>query len=640
MCGICGALSFSPPPVTADTLQAMCSALRHRGPDDEGVWTAPVGDEDGPRGWVGLGHRRLAVIDPTPRSRQPLGNEDGSIRLVCNGEIYNHRELRRGLEARGHRFRSGSDCEVIPHLYEEEGPAAASRLNGMFAFGLWDGKRRRLWLCRDRLGIKPLVYAGDETRLLFASEIPPLLKTGWVAGGLDRRALALYLAFNYIPAPATAFRGIRKLEPAGSLVLEEGRGIDVTRWWRLPPESSPASGPAAAGTRILLRRALGEAVAGCLLADVPVGAFLSGGLDSGIVLGLMSRLAGGGVPTFTISYPEDPAWDESEAARRIAAFFDCEHHEIPLRGRDLEEAALAVLEGCEEPFADSSAIPTWIVSREAARRVKVVLSGDGGDELFAGYRSYLALRWRSRYRRIPAAIRRGLVLPLLERLPDGRGSRVRETLRRLKKFVRSAEEDELAGLLALKEVIPGPLRRRLAPAGLDSEDPALSWVRALWERHPADPINRMLATDLYDSLPGDMLAKVDRMSMAHGLEVRVPLLDHRVVELAFAIPGTAKMRCGVTKALLREAFGEVLPPGHARRPKAGFEAPLGRLLRGGLAPLVACALDPRRVREQGFLDPAAVGEILALHRRGRTDSDWMVWNLLVLQSWLDRHGLG
>lgn len=636
MCAICGAVSFSPQPIAADTLRAMCAAQRHRGPDDEGMWIAPVGAAGENRGWVGLGHRRLAVIDPAPRSRQPLGNEDGSLRLVCNGEIYNHRELRCKLEARGHRFQSGSDNEVILHLYEEEGPAAVSRLNGMFAFGLWDGKRRRLWLCRDRLGIKPLVYARDGARLLFASEIPALLASGWIPRALDRRALALYLAFNYIPAPATAFQGIRKLEPAGSLVFEEGGAMASERWWRLFPE--PEAAPDVAEMQGRLYRALEEAVSGCLCADVPVGAFLSGGLDSGIVVGLMSRLAGRTVPTFTIAYPEDPAWDESGAARRLARFFGCEHHEIPLRRRDLLEAALAVLEGSEEPFADSSAIPTWIVSREAARHVKVVLSGDGGDELFAGYRSYLAACWRSRYRNIPAGIRAGLIRPLLERLPDGRGSRLGEMLRRAKKFVRAAEENELEGLLALKEVIPASLRRRLAPSGPEPEDPALTWVRGLWERHPADPVNRMLATDLYDSLPGDMLAKVDRMSMAHSLEVRVPLLDHRVVELAFAIPGTAKMRRGVSKSLLRETFRDLLPPGHARRPKAGFEVPLGRLLRDGLVPLVAQILDPRRVREQGFLDPAALEEILAIHRRGKTDCDWMVWNLLVLQRWLDRHG--
>ncbi len=638
MCGICGIVALEPRTAPEEALRAMCTAQRHRGPDDEGVWTSCFAASGGERGWVGLGHRRLAVIDPEARSRQPLADEEGSIRLVCNGEIYNHRELRAELERRGHRFRSGSDSEVIIHLYEEEGVEAASRLHGMFAFGLWDHRRRRLWLCRDRLGIKPLVWAGDGRRLLFASEVGPLLASGLIARRLDRRALALYLAFNYVPAPATALRGIQKLEPAASLVLEEGR-VQIRSWWRLPP---PAKAGAHDGTALARRlsQALAEAVSACLLADVPVGAFLSGGLDSGVVVGLMSRLGAGPVSTFTIGYPEHPSWDESAAARRLARFFGCDHHEIPVRGRDLLEAALGVLERLDEPFADSSAIPTWIVSREAARRVKVVLSGDGGDELFAGYRSYLAARWRDPYRKIPPAIRGRLLRPLLERLPDGRGFRVGELLRRAKKFVRAAEGDAIDGLLALKEVIPAPLRRRLLSLPQPGEDPARLWVRNLWERRPDDPLNRMLAADLYDSLPGDMLAKVDRMSMAHSLEVRVPLLDHRVVELAFGIPGPVKLRGGVTKVLLRETFRDLLPPGHTRRPKAGFEAPLGWLLRGGLAPRIEQALAAKRVREQGILDPAAVGELLDLHRRGGTDTDWMIWNLLVLQSWLERDGGG
>ncbi len=638
MCGICGAVAFDPPAIPADALRAMCSAQRHRGPDDEGIWTASFRGLKGEPGGVGLGHRRLAVIDPAPRSRQPLANEDGSVQLVCNGEIYNFRELRRDLEARGHRFRSGSDGEVILHLYEEEGFAAAARLNGMFAFALWDGNRRRLWLCRDRLGVKPLVWAGDGRRLCFASEVRALLASGLVPRVLDRRALALYLAFNYVPAPATALQGISKLEPASSLIVEEGK-TRLERWWRLP---APAEFPEedGAGLQRRLMQTLEEAVGGCLLADVPVGAFLSGGIDSGIVVALMSRRSPQPVATFTVGYPEDPAWDESGAARRLARFFGCEHHEIPARRRDLLEAALAVLGEIDEPFADSSAIPTWIVSREAARRVKVVLSGDGGDELFAGYRSYLAGCWRSRYRRIPPGIRRRLIRPLLSCLPDGRETRLGEMVRRAKKFVRAAEADEIDGLLALKEVIPGPLRRRLAPVTEETPDPARIWVQSLWERHRGDPLNRMLATGLYDSLPGDMLFKVDRMSMAHSLEVRVPLLDHRVVEFAFALPGRLKMPRGVPKALLRTACRDLLPPGHAERPKAGFEVPIGRLLRDGLAPVVARSLDGKRIREQRILDSAAVGEILAIHRRGKTDSDWMVWNLLVLQSWIDRYGIG
>ena len=565
-----------------------------------------------------------------------MANEDGTIRLTYNGEIYNYNELRRELEAKGHRFRSDSDTEVVVHLYEEEGVEAVRRLNGMFAFGLWDERRRRLWLCRDRIGIKPLVYSWDGGRLLFASEIRALLTDPAVDRTLDREALMLYLAFNYVPAPRTMFNGVRKLEPGCSLVLEGGR-VEISRYWGLPDPAEEAKPADPARLRSRLVELVSDSVAGCMLADVPVGAFLSGGIDSGIVVALMARLSQSPVKTFTIGFDGDGLYDETAAARRVAAMYGTEHHEIRVRQQDMLDALPGVFGASAEPFADSSAIPTFLVARETRRHVKVALSGDGGDELFGGYRSYLAEGWRARYRMLPALLREAFIEPVIAALPDSRESRVGETLRRVKKFVRAAKGPFDERLLALKEISPGDVRSRLVRGGVNGVDPALAWVRQLLGRCTGDAVNRMLATDLIDSLPGDMLTKVDLMSMAHSLEVRVPLLDHRVVELAFRIPGAEKLRGGVTKRVLKEAFAPLLPPGHTRLPKSGFEIPISRWLRTELKFLVDRYLSEERIRDQGIFEADVVQDLVRSHRQAKTDTSWALWNLIVFQKWHESH---
>jgi asparagine synthase (glutamine-hydrolysing) len=632
MCGICGIISRDGRLFEPAALKAMGEAIERRGPDDSGIFIRPNGAavDSGVR--VGLGHQRLSIIDLSPAGRQPMGNEDGTIWLTYNGEIYNYKDLRRELEGKGHRFRSDSDTEVVIHLYEEEGLDAVKRFNGMFAFGLWDEKKQRLWLCRDRVGIKPLVYSWNGTHLLFASEIKALLADPTVDKELDHEALMLYLAFNYVPAPLTMFRGIRKLEPGCSLTLENGT-LAVSRYWSLPqlPES-----PDPADVGRLQRRlvdTLSAAVAGCMLADVPVGAFLSGGIDSGIVVALMARLSAQPVKTFTIAVDDDPRFDESLAARRVADMYRTEHHEIRVRQRDMLDVLPDVLESFDEPFADSSAIPTYLVSRETRRHVKVALSGDGGDELFAGYRSYLAEYWRARYRMVPAFLRESIIEPVIAALADSRETRIGETLRRAKKFIRATHGPFDERLLALKEVFPAPTRQTLL-AGRDGEiDPALAWVRHLLSRSSGDAINRMLATDLIDSLPGDMLTKVDLMSMANSLEVRVPLLDHHVVELAFEIPGPEKLRRGITKHVLKETFKDLLPTGHTRQPKSGFEIPISRWLRTDLSFMVDRYLSEERIRDQGIFDVAVVQDLVRSHRQAKTDTSWMLWNLIVFQQW-------
>ena len=633
MCGVCGHVRLNHQPVEEQSIRAMCAAIALRGPDDAGVRTHAEG---GPGIRWGLGHQRLSILDLSCAAHQPMANEDGTIWLTYNGEIYNYPELRRELELKGHRFRSDADTEVLIHLYEEEGVESVRRLNGMFAFGLWDEKRQRLWLCRDRLGIKPLVYSWDGSRLLFASEIKALLVDPAVNRELDREALRLYLAFNYVPAPLTMFQGIRKLEPGCSLVLENGN-IAITRYWSLPRQveiPEPLDPPR---LRQRLVDALSQAVAGCMLVDVPVGAFLSGGIDSGIVVALMARQSSTPVKTFTIGFTGDGLYDETARARRLAAMYGTEHHEYRMGRREMLDVLPEVLGTLDEPFADSSAIPTYIVSREIRRHVKVALSGDGGDELFAGYRSYLAEHWRKRYRLVPSLLRESVVEPLIAALPDSRETRAGEAVRRAKKFLRVARGPFDERLLALKEVFPASTRQHLLMEKGHGTDPALAWVRQLLERCPGDAVNRMLATDVIDSLPGDMLAKVDLMSMANSLEVRVPLLDHRVVELAFQIPGPEKLRGGLTKRVLKEAFEELLPPGHTEQPKSGFEVPISRWLRTDLSFMIDRYLSEERIRDQGLFDFDTVHDLVASHRHGTTDTSWMLWNLIVFQNWMEPH---
>jgi asparagine synthase (glutamine-hydrolysing) len=632
MCGICGKIGINREDVTFGGLRAMADKIVYRGPDDSGFRFESFKDSSEQIVTIGLGHKRLSIIDLSAAARQPMTNEDGTIWLTYNGEIYNYKELRRELEAKGHRFRSDSDTEVVIHLYEEEGLDAVRRFNGMFAFGLWDQKKQRLWLCRDRVGIKPLVYSWDGDRLLFASEIKALLVDRTVDKELDREALMLYLAFNYVPAPRTMFRGIRKLAPGCSLVLEDGK-LAVSRYWSLP-QTPDRSDPADVGR--LQRRlvdTLSAAVSGCMLADVPVGAFLSGGIDSGIVVALMARQSSRPVKTFTVGFADDRRYDETERARRVADMYGTEHHEFRIHQRDMLDVLPEVLGALDEPFADSSVIPAYLVSRETRRHVKVALSGDGGDELFAGYRSYLGEYWQARYRMLPALLRESIIEPVIAALPDSRETRVGEILRRAKKFIRAARGPFDERLLALKEVIPAPKRGRLLAGGGNGTDPALAWVRHLLGRSSGDAINRMLATDMIDSLSGDMLAKVDLMSMANSLEVRVPLLDHHVVELAFEIPGSEKLRRGITKHVLKETFKNLLPPGHTRQPKSGFEIPISRWLRTDLRFLVDHYLSEERIHDQGLFDFDIVHDLVSSHRQGTTDTSWMLWNLIIFQKW-------
>lgn len=646
MCGICGKICLDGQIVDRRLIERMCRALTHRGPDDAGVYLQN-GDDGQAAVNIGLGHRRLSIIDLSPMGRQPMSNEDGTVWIAFNGEIYNYKPLRKTLEQKGHRFKSDTDTEVIVHLYEEKGVDAVRELNGMFAFALWDRAAARIWLCRDRIGIKPLVYTWNGSSLTFASEIKALLCDRSIPKELDDEALYLYLAFNYVPAPHTMFTGIRKLLPGHSLILEEGR-VEVNRYWDVPIQETkdrPARDDRCDITALQaeLKKALDDAVRLRMAADVPLGAFLSGGIDSSIIVALMARASARSVKTFSIGFADDGMFDETRYARGVADMYRTDHREFKLTARDMLDVFPSVLDCFDEPFADSSAIPTFIVSRETRNHVTVALSGDGGDELFAGYRSYLGQYWHRRYMMIPAVIRNGVIERLAAALPDARDNPVLEYARRLKKFVKGAHGSFSHRVLALKEIFPADLRRRIAAqsnpkaGGNPGVDPALALTRGLLEAWPGDAINQMLYADVKDSLPCDMLTKVDWMSMKNSLEVRVPFLDHRVVALSFKIPGSLKLRRATTKRVLKETFKDLLPPGLLRRPKAGFEIPISRWLRTDLRFLMERYLNEERIRSHNIFDFSVIAELQNQFFTRKTDTAWMLWNLIVFEYWYERY---
>ncbi len=634
MCGICGKLDLSGKPIPKALLENMCEAIAYRGPDDKGVLLDPP---------VGLGHQRLSIVDPSASGHQPMSNEDGTIWLVYNGEIYDFQLLRSLLRDRGHRLSSRTDAEVLIHLYEDEGLDCLHRLNGMFAFALWDAPRKRLWLGRDRLGIKPLCYFWDGRRLVFGSEIKAILCDPDVPRQIDREGLDLYLSLNYVPPPWTLFHGIKKLPPGSHLLVEEGR-LTVTPYWDIRgQEDQPAHQAARSKThsdpkdfREALFHSLDAAVQRRLIADVPLGAFLSGGLDSSIIVGLMARHMDRPVKTFSIGFKDLPSFDETAYARTVADFHGTDHHEFRLDHRDVLDAFPKVLENLDEPFADSSAVPTYILSRETRNHVTVALSGDGGDELFAGYRMYQGEAWAHAYGRLPGFVRNGLISPLVSALPERRNTPGLETARRAKKFVRGMSRSFPDRFCAWREIFPLVQREALLrkPLRKDLYRELVSEAAARCaDLFPDDSVNRMLYLDVRGLLHADMLTKVDRMSMANSLEVRVPMLDHTVVQCAFHMPGGVKLRGRTGKAILLETFRELLPRSLLQRPKMGFEMPINAWLRKDLRFLVDEYLNEALIEKQGVFDAKVVSELVRRHMGGYQDTSWHLWNLIVFSHW-------
>jgi asparagine synthase (glutamine-hydrolysing) len=599
----------------------MTAAIRHRGPDGDGFWSDAR---------AALGHRRLSIIDRAGGA-QPLGNEDLSVQVVFNGEIYNHHEIRAQLEARGHRFRTRSDGEVIVHGWEEWGTSCAERLHGMFAFALWDSARGELYAARDRLGKKPLFWAELDGALHFASEIKSLRRSPAWDGEIEPRALEGYLSLGYVPAPWTLYRHVKKLEPAHWMHLAGGR-LDLRRYWDIPAFDS--DGRPEGEILAELEGAVHDAVAARLESEVPLGAFLSGGIDSGLVVSFMAGAMSERPLTVSVGF-DDSAHNELEAAARVAGRFSTRHHPEILTPR-LDEMLDTVLRGCDEPFADSSAIPTFYVCAGARRHVTVCLSGDGGDETFGGYDfRYVPHAWEDRARRLlPGRPLRRVVRGLGHAWP--RSPRLPRALRLgtlLENVGLDPADAYYSDLCFLK-----PADARLALGEAPDRDPRRSpvyeLVTAPYRRCPSPSVvQRAQYADLMVYLPNDPLVKVDRMSMQHGLEVRCPLLDHRVVELAFRVPTSVKMPGLRAKHLLRRLAERRLPPENLHLPKRGFTAPVARWLAGPDSERFASEVLGPDGALVGLLDLDVLRRWLGEHRSGRADRSYVLWAAWVLDRW-------
>ena len=611
MCGICGIAKAS---AAADPtrLAAMSATLIHRGPDSDGTFV------DGP---VALAARRLSIID-LETGDQPLANEDSTVHVVQNGEIYNYRELRAELEQTGHRFRTRSDTEVLAHLYEERGERFPERLRGMFAIALWDAARRRLLLARDRFGIKPLYYRARAGTLEFASELRALPR-----GEIDLDALEAFLAFNSIPSPLSIFRDIRKLPP-GHVLVWEGGDLRLERYAR--PAPAPASQLRHDDEGILaeeLRARLRDSVRAHLVADVPVGVLLSGGVDSGALAALAAQESGEPLRTFSIGF-EETSFDELSDARLVAERYSTHHRELVLR----PHAALllpALAEAFDEPFADSSALPTYLVSQLAAQDVKVALCGEGGDELFGGYYTYVADRLAER----TAGLAR-LARPLVELLPSS--NRRASFDYRVKRFTRAAHLPPLERHHAWKEIFSDDARAELT-GRRSPYDPLDLYRERFSETEGAELLARLQDVDLGLYLVDDLLVKTDRASMAHSLEARVPFLDPLVAGFALQLPDRRKVRGLRKKVLLRRAVEPLLPRKIVQGRKRGFSIPAAAWLRGELEPFARATLSAETLRRQGFFRPEAVERVLAAHVSGREDLSRQLWGLMAFTLWHERH---
>jgi asparagine synthase (glutamine-hydrolysing) len=618
MCGICGIANADGASPDVEALRKMNGRLVHRGPDSDGLF------EDG---GVGLAMRRLSIID-LEGGDQPISNEDGSVTVVQNGEIYNYRELRAELERRGHRFATHSDTEVLVHLYEEHGDELVERLRGMFALALWDGRERRLLLARDRFGIKPLYYRHLDGTLSFASELKALMLQPGFSREIDPRAVAAYLAFNSIPAPLTIFAEARKLA-AGTLAVWRDGELSQARYARPAPVEA---GDARRGPEDVLaeelRETLRDSVCAHLVADVPVGVLLSGGVDSAGIVALAAGEQAEPVKTFSVGF-EEASFDELERARLVAERYGSDHHEIVLRP-DAVELFPKLVEAFDEPFGDSSALPTYLVSELAAGEVKVALSGEGGDELFGGYYTYVADLLAPRIGGLAA-----LAAPLIERLPSA-DSKVSFDYK-AKRFARGAKLPPLERHHAWKEIFPRPLQAALLGARDPGWDPVDVYRERYAETAGAEPLARLQDVDLGIYLVDDLLVKTDRSSMAHSLELRVPFLDNEVAATALGLATPLKVRGLAKKRLLRRALAPLLPKEVLRGPKQGFSIPVAAWLRGPLQPFAREVLSAETLSRQGWLDPAVVKAQLDAHCAGGEDLSRRLWGLIAFTLWFDRY---
>ena len=632
MCGITGA-AWTPTatPVEESTLRRMTAAIAHRGPDDDGHYVSAKGGA--------LGHRRLSIID-LAGGHQPLSNEDATVWIAFNGEIYNYRELQPDLIAQGHRFHTSSDTETIVHLYEQYGVDCVHKLRGMFAFAIWDEIRQELFLARDRLGKKPLIYRHEAGRLLFGSELKSLLQVPGSPREIDPVALADYLALQYVPYPKSILKGYAQLPPAHWARFTVRTGdLTIQRYWTPPYEDQPLNeGESSIPTtdhewRTCLRETLTEAVRLRLRSDVPLGAFLSGGIDSTIITGLMQQQSSRPVQTFSIGFPVRQ-FDERTFAREAAKKLGTEHHEMVVDPSAVQLLP-KLIHHYDQPFADSSAIPTMYLAEFTRKHVTVALTGDGGDELFSGYDRYLAVRLASRVDLLPRWLRAPLTHPVWQRIPASVQQKSRR--RRLKRFLDVLGQSPQRRYLNWISIFDDTRRADLFSPELQQQlgdHDAAEFILSAYARHPLnDMVRRTTAVDVDTYLPADILVKVDIASMAYGLECRSPFLDQHVAELAARMPQRLKLRGGTGKWILRDVFRDVLPDSITRRPKMGFGVPLDHWFRNELKDFVSETLLSTRCLQRGYFRPDAVRRLIEEHVSSQWDHSARIWSLLVLELW-------
>mgnify|MGYP005850845135 FL=1 len=618
MCGLCGILTLDGAPVPRDVLAAMNATLVHRGPD-QGAEVI--------RGACGLANRRLAVLDLSPEAALPMHSADGAITLAYNGEIYNYPDLRRTLEAAGVSLHTHSDAEAVIVLYQRHGLGFVEHLRGMFALALWDAARQQLVLARDRLGKKPLFYTQDGERLIFASEIKALLRHPDVPRRPARDLTALLLAYGYVPAPQTFFEGIVALPPGHLLVCQGGR-ISTTAYWT-PPQTASADPHARAEDYVeMLRATLDEAVRLRLLSDVPLGAFLSGGLDSSLIVALMARHMTERVKTFAIGFAGEPSFDETAHARRVAELLGTDHHEFIVEPDAIRLLPFLVWHH-DQPFADSSAIPTYLVSQHTRAHVTVALTGDGGDELFAGYERFHAAGLAARYRRLPA-LARGAIGRVTRALPEA--TSYRGFTQRARRFVQGAEQEPRAAYFDWVRAFDD-----VQIAALLVDPPAANPTAHFAAHfHPDDLRDftaQLLDVNLRTYLPDDLLVKADRSSMAASLEARSPFLDQELLALAARVPSNLKLCRGVTKAILKQLAAGLLPPEIVNRPKHGFGVPIGRWFREDLRQYARDVLLNPQTLSRGYFHESAVRALLDEHESGQRNHGARLWMLLTFEWW-------
>ncbi len=626
MCGICGYIHFDKSKIPSeDILKSMMNTLAMRGPDDEGLYLKDN---------VALGHRRLSIID-LKTGHQPILNEDGSIVIVYNGEIYNFPELKDELSKKGHLFRTHSDTEVIVHAYEEYGEDCLKRFNGMFAFAIWDRSKDALFLARDRFGKKPLYYAAFDNQFIFGSELKCLLKHPAVKKEIDLSSLSKYLAYEYVPSPYSIFKYIYKLEAGSKLLLKNGE-YKVGRWWDIDFEQRPSFDLKAAERELVER--LKESVRKRLISDVPLGVFLSGGIDSSCVVSMMAELMNPrDIKTFSVGFREE-SFDESSDARRVAEYFGTDHHEETLKPDTMLEVFPEILDLLDEPFADSSIIPTYLVSRFTKRHVKVALGGDGGDELFSGYPSFLAHRINCFLDALPDMVKK-MPLKMLMRLAPVSYDRAGLNLK-ARRFLRGMDfSEDVRHQAWIGTYTPEEEKDLFLPGRL--EEAALSDIYGMTakffqEVKRLDPMDRVTYIYIKTYMTDDILAKVDRASMANSLEVRAPFLDAEFAKFAFSVPSSYKLKGFTSKWILKDAMKNKLPDETLRKGKKGFAVPVAKWLKEDLKDLLADAFNKTKIEKEGIFDYNYIKGLLDEFGRNKRDVRKEIWALFMFEMWHDR----